>query len=225
MCPEATVSKKKRVCVRIVPVGSVDTAVLDIKLTAKSKMMLQHHTYVGLVTLTYTNILSPLLSVLDALTCLFHRDIHGYVLWCRKGYFSNLVPQAKPRSISLDLRRLSLEHSSAPQPLRPRYSTSENGKLKSHYRLGISLIGKSGPNDSLNRTNATQTTFLCGARSDTCQMLCPCDLSLTSHVAIHPTFTSLNRGNNSGLVLLAGHFGAVACSHWSLMTVAFLSIT
>lgn len=49
VCSEATVSKKKRVCVRLLPVGSVDTAVLDIKLTAKSKMMLHHHTYVGLV--------------------------------------------------------------------------------------------------------------------------------------------------------------------------------
>lgn len=52
VCPEASVSKKKRVCALVVPVGSVDTAVLDIKLTAKSKMMLQHYTYVGLVPLT-----------------------------------------------------------------------------------------------------------------------------------------------------------------------------
>lgn len=50
--PEASVWKKKRVCVRMVPVGSVDTAVLDIKVTAKSKMMLQHYTYVGLVAFT-----------------------------------------------------------------------------------------------------------------------------------------------------------------------------
>ncbi|XP_045902376.1 multivesicular body subunit 12A isoform X1 [Micropterus dolomieu] len=91
--PKTSVSKKKRVCVRLVPVGSVDTAVLDIKLTAKSKMMLQHYTYVG--------------------------DAHGYVLWCRKGYFSSPVPQAMPRSISLDLRTLSLEQPSAPLPLRP----------------------------------------------------------------------------------------------------------
>ncbi|XP_022045125.1 multivesicular body subunit 12A [Acanthochromis polyacanthus] len=92
--PKATVSKKKRVCVRFVPVGSVDTAVLDVKLTAKSKMMLQHYTYVG--------------------------DIHGFVLWCRKGYFSSPMPQAKPRSVSLDLRGLSLDQQSAPLPLRPR---------------------------------------------------------------------------------------------------------
>lgn len=44
--------KKKRVCVRLLPVIQVDTAVLDIKLTAKSKMMLQHYTYVGLVVFT-----------------------------------------------------------------------------------------------------------------------------------------------------------------------------
>ncbi|XP_028316011.1 multivesicular body subunit 12A [Gouania willdenowi] len=75
--PKATVSKKKRVCVSIVPVGSVDTAVLDVKLTAKSKMMLQHYTYVG--------------------------DINGYVLWCRKGLFTSPVPIVKPRSVSLSV--------------------------------------------------------------------------------------------------------------------------
>ncbi|KAK2815882.1 hypothetical protein Q5P01_026349 [Channa striata] len=90
---KASVSKKKRVCIRVVPVGSVDTAVLDIKLTAKSKMMLQHYTYVG--------------------------DIHGYVLWCKKGNFSGPVPQAKPRKISLDLRSASLEQGPASLPLRP----------------------------------------------------------------------------------------------------------
>ncbi|XP_029918986.1 multivesicular body subunit 12A [Myripristis murdjan] len=91
--PKASVWKKKRVCVRVVPVGSVDTAVLDIKLTAKSKMMLQHYTCVG--------------------------DIHGYVLWCRKGHFSSPMPQAKPRSISLDLHKLSLDQPAPPLPLRP----------------------------------------------------------------------------------------------------------
>ncbi|XP_043970435.1 multivesicular body subunit 12A isoform X2 [Gambusia affinis] len=92
---KTTVSKKKRVVVRTSPVANVETAVLDIKLTAKSKMLLQHYTYVG--------------------------DIHGYVLWCRKGQFSSPGPKAKPRSISLDVRSLSLEEPSAPAlPLRPR---------------------------------------------------------------------------------------------------------
>ncbi|CAL1601794.1 unnamed protein product [Knipowitschia caucasica] len=91
--PRATVSKKKRVCVRLVPIGSVDTAVLDIKLTGKSKMMLQHYTYVG--------------------------DVHGYVLWCRKGAFSCPEPQAKPRRVSLDIQKLSLDHSTPLFPLKP----------------------------------------------------------------------------------------------------------
>ncbi|XP_037546411.1 multivesicular body subunit 12A [Nematolebias whitei] len=88
--PKTSVSKKKRVCIRLLPVSQVDTAVLDIKLTAKSKMMLQHYTYVG--------------------------DIHGYVLWCKRGHFSSPVPQPKPRKFSLDIRSLSLDQ---PTPLLP----------------------------------------------------------------------------------------------------------
>ncbi|XP_077461928.1 multivesicular body subunit 12A isoform X2 [Stigmatopora argus] len=106
--PRATVSKKKRVCVRVVPVDSVDTAILDIKLTAKSKMMLQHYTYVG--------------------------DINGYVLWCRKGQFASTTPKTKPRNFSLGLRRLSLELPSVPQPLQiSNPPQSPQGKL-SHRR-------------------------------------------------------------------------------------------
>lgn len=91
---KTTVSKKKRVIVRRSQVASVETAVLDIRLTAKSKMLLQHYTYVG--------------------------DIHGYVLWCRKGHFSTPVPKAKPRSVSLELRSLSLDETTPPPlPLRP----------------------------------------------------------------------------------------------------------
>ncbi|XP_068607341.1 multivesicular body subunit 12A [Brachionichthys hirsutus] len=108
--PRATVSKKKRVCVRVVPVGSVDTALLDIKLTAKSKMMLQHYTYVG--------------------------DIHGYVLWCRKGYFSSPLPRAKPRSVTLDLRGLTLEQLSALQPLRVRNPPPARPNNKLSQRRG-----------------------------------------------------------------------------------------
>ncbi|XP_036409352.1 multivesicular body subunit 12A-like [Megalops cyprinoides] len=91
--PKASVWKKKRVCVRIVPLGSVETAVLDIRLTAKSKVVLQHYTCLG--------------------------DIHGYVIWCKKGHFSSPVPQAKPRSISVELRKMSLDQPAPPLPLRP----------------------------------------------------------------------------------------------------------
>lgn len=47
VCTETSVGKKKRICVRIVPVGSVTTAVLDLKLTAKNKTMVQQYTCLG----------------------------------------------------------------------------------------------------------------------------------------------------------------------------------
>ncbi|XP_076838963.1 multivesicular body subunit 12A isoform X2 [Brachyhypopomus gauderio] len=93
MDSKASVWKKKRVCVRIVPVDSVTTAVLDIRLTAKSKMMLQQYTCLG--------------------------DMLGYVLWCMKGPFSTPVPQAKPRHISFDMGKISLDSTGPPLPLRP----------------------------------------------------------------------------------------------------------
>ncbi|KAF7223756.1 multivesicular body subunit 12A [Nothobranchius furzeri] len=94
--PKTSVSKKKRVCARYSPVSSVDTAVLDIKLTSKSKMMLQHYTYVG--------------------------DVNGYVLWCRKGQFTNTFPQPKPRNVGLDMRKLSLDQPDTPPALPLRHS-------------------------------------------------------------------------------------------------------
>uniref|UniRef100_A0A8B9JDS5 Uncharacterized protein n=1 Tax=Astyanax mexicanus TaxID=7994 RepID=A0A8B9JDS5_ASTMX len=122
---EASVWKKKRVCVRMVPVDSVSTAVLDIRLTTKSKMMLQ--------------------------------DMLGYVLWYMKGTFST-PPQAKPRSISLDMRKLSFDAAGPPLPLRPRsnvfyflsamdgvpfvlhpkFQTQSNGKVSNYSQLQTS---------------------------------------------------------------------------------------
>ncbi|XP_051993846.1 multivesicular body subunit 12A [Xyrauchen texanus] len=91
--PKASVGKKKRVCVRIVPVGSITTAVLELRLTAKNKTMLQQYTCLG--------------------------DMNGFIVWCLKGPFSTPVPQAKPRSVSLDLRSLSLDGAGPPLPLKP----------------------------------------------------------------------------------------------------------
>lgn len=61
--------KKKRACMLVVPMGSVDTAVLDIKVTAKSKMMLQHYTCLGLVTFPQENISLALVCPLQYFVC------------------------------------------------------------------------------------------------------------------------------------------------------------
>ncbi|XP_066563883.1 multivesicular body subunit 12A isoform X2 [Amia ocellicauda] len=90
---KVSVSKKKRVCVRMVPLTSADRAVLDIKLTGKSRVVLPHYTCLG--------------------------DMHGFVVWCKKSPFSHPAPQAKPRNLSLDMKGLSLEQQPPPLPLRP----------------------------------------------------------------------------------------------------------
>ncbi|KAJ8264165.1 hypothetical protein GJAV_G00145950 [Gymnothorax javanicus] len=108
--PKASVWRKKRVCVRIVPIGTVEIAVLDIKLSAKSKGPLPPYTCLG--------------------------EVHGFVIWCKKGAFSGPAPQIKPRSVSLDIRKLALD---PPVPLKPLPVSngppaSGHGKLSSHRR-------------------------------------------------------------------------------------------
>ncbi|KAI5623609.1 multivesicular body subunit 12A, partial [Silurus asotus] len=107
---KSSVWKKKRVCVRIVPLHSVTSAILDIRLTAKSKMMLPQYTCLG--------------------------DILGYVLWCLKGTFTSPAPQAKPRSLSLDMRQLSLE-AATPLPLRPNNQSSQSQPKISRRRSNL----------------------------------------------------------------------------------------
>ncbi|KAJ8384638.1 hypothetical protein AAFF_G00199700 [Aldrovandia affinis] len=112
---KASMWRKKRVCVCIVPLGTVETAVLDIKLTTKSKVVLQHYTCLG--------------------------EVHGYVLWCKKGIFAGPVPRVKPRSISLEIKRLSLDQPAPPKP--PKLSNSSRapavGKL-SHRRSNLQSL-------------------------------------------------------------------------------------
>ncbi|MGH0150733.1 UNVERIFIED_CONTAM: hypothetical protein FKN15_042860 [Acipenser sinensis] len=45
--PRASVSKKKRLCVKSVSFNTADVAVLDVQLTAKSKVILPHYTCIG----------------------------------------------------------------------------------------------------------------------------------------------------------------------------------
>ncbi|KAF4075536.1 hypothetical protein AMELA_G00235490 [Ameiurus melas] len=60
-------------------------------------------------------------------------DMLGYVLWCMKGPFLSPVPQAKPRTLSLDMRQLSLE-ATAPLPLRPNNQPAQTQHKVSRRR-------------------------------------------------------------------------------------------
>ncbi|XP_045409069.1 multivesicular body subunit 12A isoform X3 [Lemur catta] len=84
-CPEASVSKKKRMCVKLVPLGAVDTAVFDIRLSGKTKTV-PGYLRVG--------------------------DIGGFAIWCKKAKAPRPVP--KPRGLSRDMRGLSLDPPSQP---------------------------------------------------------------------------------------------------------------
>ncbi|XP_041097914.1 multivesicular body subunit 12A [Polyodon spathula] len=91
--PRASISKKKRLCVKSVSFNTADVAVLDVQLTAKSKVILPHYTCIG--------------------------DMNGFVLWCKKG---RVRPLPKPRSINLDVRELSLEKEEA-EPRSPTHNS------------------------------------------------------------------------------------------------------
>ncbi|XP_072458586.1 multivesicular body subunit 12A [Notamacropus eugenii] len=82
---KASVSKKKRVCMKLVPLGVADTAVFDVRLSGKSRVV-PGYMRVG--------------------------EIGGFAVWCKKGKVSKPKPLPKPRSISLGMSGLSLDKSS-----------------------------------------------------------------------------------------------------------------
>ncbi|MBN3324194.1 MB12A protein, partial [Atractosteus spatula] len=88
---KVSVLKKKRLCVKTVPWGSTDTAVLDIKLTSKSRVILPHY------------------------TCLGYES--------RAPHSSLSLSAVKPRSISVDMGKLSLDKNSPAEPLHQRNSS------------------------------------------------------------------------------------------------------
>ncbi|KAM9730159.1 multivesicular body subunit 12A isoform 1-T1 [Dama dama] len=82
---KASVSKKKRMCVKLVPLGATDTAVFDIRLSGKTKTV-PGYLRVG--------------------------DMGGFAIWCRKAKSPRPVP--KPRALSRDVRDLSLDSPGQP---------------------------------------------------------------------------------------------------------------
>ncbi|XP_073697777.1 multivesicular body subunit 12A [Garra rufa] len=134
--PKTSVGKKKRICVRMVPVGSVTTAVLDLKLTAKNKTMVQQYTCLG--------------------------DMSGFVVWCLKGQFSTPAPQAKPRSVSLDMRSLSLEGAGPPLPLKPSNPPEASTKFSRRRSKLDTNSSEEAVYDSGNHSNIHGITAMDG---------------------------------------------------------------
>ncbi|KAG8552793.1 hypothetical protein GDO81_003068 [Engystomops pustulosus] len=85
---KVSVPKKKRLCVKLCPVNTADSAVADIKLTVKSKQLGAPYTRIG--------------------------DMSGLALWCRKVPVSCPKPTPKPRNITSGIRGLSLDNGTTP---------------------------------------------------------------------------------------------------------------
>uniref|UniRef100_A0A8C5S9J9 Multivesicular body subunit 12A n=1 Tax=Laticauda laticaudata TaxID=8630 RepID=A0A8C5S9J9_LATLA len=79
---KTSVSKKKRLCVKLIPMGVAETAVYDITLSSKSKVI-PNYIRIG--------------------------EISSFALWCKKKHISKPKPLPKPRSLSLEMNQLSLE--------------------------------------------------------------------------------------------------------------------
>ncbi|KAL4663480.1 multivesicular body subunit 12A isoform X1 [Macaca nemestrina] len=85
MDSKASVSKKKRMCVKLLPLGAADTAVFDVRLSGKTKTV-PGYLRIG--------------------------DMGGFAIWCKKAKAPRPVP--KPRGLSRDMQGLSLDAASQP---------------------------------------------------------------------------------------------------------------
>nr|XP_020139578.1 multivesicular body subunit 12A isoform X2 [Microcebus murinus] len=110
---KASVSKKKRMCVKLVPLGAADTVVCDIRLSGKTKTV-PGYLRVG--------------------------DMGGFAIWCKKAKAPRPVP--KPRGLSRDMRGLSLDPPSQSQPSKggfPERTLSRLGSRASTLRRNDSI--------------------------------------------------------------------------------------
>ncbi|XP_015705939.1 multivesicular body subunit 12A isoform X2 [Coturnix japonica] len=92
--PRSGVSRKKRLYVRLQPRGAAETAVFDIKVSAKSRAVPQYMK-VG--------------------------EMGGFAIWCKKGALPKRSPPPvpKPRTVSLGLKQLSLTDVEQQTPEKP----------------------------------------------------------------------------------------------------------
>ncbi|XP_053869038.1 multivesicular body subunit 12A [Malaclemys terrapin pileata] len=80
--PKTSISKKKRICVKLVPLGVAELVVFDIMLSGKSKVV-------------------PCYMKIG--------EISSFAVWCKKGHLLKPKPLPKPRNISPAMKGLSLE--------------------------------------------------------------------------------------------------------------------
>ncbi|XP_037674404.1 multivesicular body subunit 12A [Choloepus didactylus] len=108
--PKASVSKKKRLCVKLVPLGAADKAVVDVRLSGKTKTV-PGYLRVG--------------------------DMGGFSIWCKKAQAPRPAP--RPPGLSRDLQGLSLGPSDQPRGGSLERTLSRPGSRAHSLRRGDSI--------------------------------------------------------------------------------------
>ncbi|KAM4642849.1 multivesicular body subunit 12A [Discoglossus pictus] len=81
--PKITVSKKKRLCVKLLPLNTADQAVCELKITMKKEQLGAPYQRIG--------------------------EMNGLALWCKKIDASIFKPTPKPRNVVAGMNNLSLD--------------------------------------------------------------------------------------------------------------------
>ncbi|XP_072286037.1 multivesicular body subunit 12A [Pyxicephalus adspersus] len=89
--PKITVPKKKRICIKLTPIHTAETAVADFKLALKNKPLSEPYKRIG--------------------------DMSGLALWCKHVLVTAPKPTPKPRNVTAGMRGLSLDNTSPAQPI------------------------------------------------------------------------------------------------------------
>ncbi|XP_054859187.1 multivesicular body subunit 12A [Eublepharis macularius] len=109
--PKTSVSKKKRLCLKLIPLGATELAVFEILVSSKSKV-LPNYLRIG--------------------------EMSGFALWCKKDHVLKPKPLPKPRKINLEMKQLSLEpdNTDAPpeKPAAP-FGPKRQATLKPHESI------------------------------------------------------------------------------------------
>ncbi|XP_053147054.1 multivesicular body subunit 12A [Hemicordylus capensis] len=109
--PKTSISKKKRLCVSLIPLGAAEIAVFDILVSSKSKVV-QNYMRIG--------------------------EMSGFALWCRKEHVMTPKPLPKPRKTDLDMKQISLELDNVDLPPKrpePPFGPKRQATLKRHESI------------------------------------------------------------------------------------------
>ncbi|PIO31045.1 hypothetical protein AB205_0073770, partial [Aquarana catesbeiana] len=133
--PKITVPKKKRLCMKLTPIHTAESAVAELKLTVKNKSLGAPYTRLG--------------------------DMSGLALWCKKVPVTSPKPTPKPRNITTGVRGLSLDSNSPAQPVKnevPAPKLSRGSSITEHPIYESNVYGISDsylPRWMQHWTNAT----------------------------------------------------------------------